>query len=559
MDAFTYSNLANAAKSKVLADFVSGVKAEYDSKYLNAPPRKLIYNDFKRIYIDGNRVDWQHPTHELVNELSCLRVLALTDDKYIEPLEQAIFELCNQFTWAWPAHSYDADGKFDYTFIDLRVAEYSCMLAETVHVFGDKLSADIRDRIKYSIKTKLIDNYESRTFWWEEEVNNWLAVCACGIGISYLYLFPERLDKVKDRLISTFERFVSEIPDDGAYTEGIGYLDFAFSNFAMFCKTYETVVGQLPEIVNSPKLKSAVAFLNNCSFDGGLLIPFSDGWHEGATRNMGAVCAIKLLFPEIILPEERLLNKSCSILTYSLIASAAEYGIEYADSVQKGTKYYSSSQWLISKREKYNFIAKCGNNSEMHNHCDVGAFEINVNGAKIIADPGAAVYSYKYFNDLTDTGRYSKETLLASSWGHSVPIVNGKAQYGYGAWTVKQPYAGKVLEAGDNVFKIDIAGVYPEGEVDSLIVEYQLFDDKVKVAYSAKGLKTGITFRFVSFVQPTVDDGVVSLGTAKLASVSGLKPIVDCPEYENKKSTVYTVDFEVKSSGDVSETFEIIL
>ena len=557
MDKFTFENLSRIAKSDSVKHLVDAIRLNYEEKYANRGPREMQYSAFKRIYTDGNRVEWQNQATDLVAEISDLRVLALTDDKYIEPLEQVLFDLCNQFTWAWPAHSYDKDGRFDYGFIDLRVAEYSYMLAEIVHVYGDKLSADIRDRIIASIKSKIVDNYESRTFWWEEELNNWLAVCGAGIGMSYLYLFPERLPLVKDRLFSTFDRFISQIPDDGAYTEGIGYLDFAMSNFCLFYKTYIDITGETPDLVNSVKAKAAIKFMNNCAFDGGLFVPFSDGWSRGFKRNTSSVYTIKALYPETELPNEAGIKSGCDILLLRYLAGVDEFGLPEQFKPKLGTTYYESSEWLLAKKAGYNFIAKCGNNSEMHNHCDVGAFDVNKNGVKIISDPGAAVYTYQYFNDLTDTGRYSKKTLLASSWGHSVPIVNGKPQLGYAAWTVKAPYAGQVIEHSDDKFVMDIAGTYPDGEIDSLIVSYELLDESVKVKYDARGMKN-ITFRFVTECVPAIVDGGVQLGESMLVSKSGIVPKIDKPVYENYRTELYTVDFEAEGN-EVVEEFEIFI
>ena len=63
------------------------------------------------------------------------------------------------------------------------------------------ISKDIRQRVYTSIKTKIIGNYERRNFWWETSKYNWSAVCSCGIGLAYLYLFPERFNLVKHRLL----------------------------------------------------------------------------------------------------------------------------------------------------------------------------------------------------------------------------------------------------------------------------------------------------------------------------------------------------------------------
>ena len=81
---------------------------------------------------------------------------------YLDDLEEILAGICDKYTWILPAHSHLKNGKFDYTVIDLYSAETAFYLSETAFVFGDKLSIDIRDRIEYSLKTKIVENFEKR-------------------------------------------------------------------------------------------------------------------------------------------------------------------------------------------------------------------------------------------------------------------------------------------------------------------------------------------------------------------------------------------------------------
>lgn len=558
-DLYTYENLRRIALKEDVKPLIDEIKKKYEETYLGKAPIEFKYSDFKRIYIDGNRSDWQSYTVDVLNEFSYLRVLALVDDAYLEPLEESIFRICNQFTWVWPAHSYLKDGKFDYGFIDLRSAEYSFFLSETMHVFKDKLSVDIRDRIISSIKSKVIDNYENRDFWWEEELNNWLTVCAGSIGMAYLYCFPERFDGVKDRIFASLKRYVENIPDDGAYTEGVGYLDASLAYFSVFFQAFYETFGYCPDFVNSSKIRRAIKFLNNSSFGYGLMVPFSDGWVPGYLRDLGVVCANKLFYPDEYDLVKAELKPHSILFFYRFMNCIDLYGPPKEQAIKNSVEYFESSEWLIARKDNYNFIAKCGNNSEMHNHCDVGAFEINRKGVKIISDPGAAVYTYQYFNDFGENGRYGRGILLASSLAHSVPIVNGKPQYGYSPGVELVPYAGRVISHSDDSFSMDIAGVYHKGEVESLIVSYELKERSVKVKYLVRGLKESITFRFVTELKPKASQDGVDLGEATIRSASNIAPLIDCPDYQNKRVTIYTVDFPVERSGEVVEEFEIVL
>lgn len=557
MKGFDYESLKKATQTEAGKALVERLMATYESEFAGKPAPKGKYYDFKRIYIDGDRDAWQIPWNARFRKLGILSVLALVDENYMEELEQSLCDTCDQFTWAWPAHSYDKDQKFDYGCIDLWSAQTGAVLSDIVKVYGDRLSVDIRDRILYSVKQKIIDNYENGSFWWEEDVNNWVGVCAGSVGTTYLQLFPERFELVKDRLISTLDRYLMGIKDDGSSTEGVSYLDYGMAYFCLFYDTYCEVMGERPEILNSPKLQKAVQFMNDSAFEKGLYIPFADGWRPGMQRHSAYVYIIKSVLPDYELPKS--VETNTSYLAMRILCGMNEFGIGDTQTKKLGAHYYEDSEWLVSKRERYNFVAKCGNNSEMHNHCDVGAFEVNSDGVKIISDPGSPVYTWQYFNDYSENGRYGKGIFLASALAHSVPIVNGKPQFGYRSYVEKEPYSGKVISHSDDSFVMDIAGVYEDGEIDLLIVDYKLNDDGVVVKYVADSVRKSIAFRFVTEVEPKVVDGGVLLGKSKLTSKSGITPVIDKPEYQNMHTVLYTIDFEVNASGKITEEFELVV
>lgn len=535
-------------------------KKFYDETYKDKPLAPLCYLNYKRIYLDGNRTDWQVGYYERRRRLALLQILAIYDESYLNDLEEILFAICNEFTWILPAHSYVKDSKFNYNFIDLFSSETGFYLAETAYVFGDKLSIDIRDRIKASLKQKIVDPFESETMWWEEDDNNWTSVCSASVGATYLLAFPERFNIIEKRVNACMEQYLNGLREDGTTTEGVLYWDYGFSFFCLYCDVYREIIGKDYALKSSSKVKKTISFINNAIFEGGLCIPFADGWVPGWVRTGNQVCMVKNIYPdEFRLPKTNPRDLATKALGWRVLYCIDKFGEMEENTPEKGTVYYESGEWFISRQEKYNFVAKCGNNSEMHNHCDVGTFEINANGVKIISDPGAPVYTWEFFNDYSENGRYGKGILLASSYGHSLPIVNGKDQYGYRRSDEPVPYAGKVISHSETSFAVDIAGVYRKGEVDSLVVSYDLTPDSVKVKYTARGLKDSITFRFVTELEPEAVNGAADLKMAKIVSKSGISPVLDCPEYVNKRSTLYTVDFPVNRGGDVEEEFEIIL
>ena len=173
----------------------------------------------------------------------------------------------------------------------------------------------------------------------------------------------------------------------------------------------------------------------------------------------------------------------------------------------------------------------------------------------MIVDPGPAKYTWQYFKD--DEVRYGEKTFAAGSMGHSVPIVNG----GYQKLGVEN--VGGVLEVTDRNFKFDFAKAY-DG-VESLVVNYRMLDEGVRVEYDCKGIEKGVTFRFLSFNRPTLNaDGDVCVGGVTLKSLSGLRPNVQEIKYKGHiniisafdEETIYAIDFPVNGKSTVREEFD---
>src|SRR5690606_544631 len=92
---------------------------------------------------------------------------------------------------------------------------------------------------------------------------------------------------------------------------------------------------------------------------------------------------------------------------------------------------------------------------EMHNQNDIGSFMVVSGGKVVLTDPGRGRYSKAYFGP----ERYAN--LMASSRGHSVPLVNGFEQ------AEGRAHAATVLDHmhgpnGDRL-ELEMAGAYPAG------------------------------------------------------------------------------------------------
>ncbi|MBR3805127.1 MAG: heparinase II/III family protein [Clostridia bacterium] len=547
---YSYENLLKASKTERGKEFCSQLEKYYKENYENNPVKALSFSKFKLFHLTGNRTEYQNEYFDRRKRLNVLQVLSIYNDKYLEPLEDVISAICDEITWALPAHCYDYQtNTYKYWIIDLNASETAMSLAEIDFVLKDKLSPDIRKRIKYSLQERIVDKYETNVFGFDTMGNNWASVCSCGVGLTYLYAFPERFDIVKDRIFSGMERYLSRLDKDGYCSEGYAYWIYGFGFFTLFYDVYTQLTGVRPKILDSEVVKNTVKYAEKTILGDGVFIPISDGALSNSTPEDDAMPVVNNLFGSNI----KINGGKLGIPGYKTLSFRRLYFINQKVSVLdkvEDSLFFEKSQVLVEKRNNYIFISKGGNNAEMHNHNDIGAFSIFKNGVQYIVDPGAGEYTQGYFNSMKI--RYSEETFVCNSLGHSVPIVDGVIQ-AYG-----KEYFATVLDRSKDGIVYDLSSAYPK-KIEKLTVGYYFSDNGVSANYQAKGLEKGITFRFISFIEPKVIDNKVSIGEMTVLASETEKIDVKRYEFNNhqaKKTTAYAIDYIFENKTDINVQFD---
>jgi hypothetical protein len=103
---------------------------------------------------------------------------------------------------------------------------------------------------------------------------------------------------------------------------------------------------------------------------------------------------------------------------------------------------------------------KGGHNGEHHNHNDVGSYIAAVDGAAVLADPGAEVYTARTFGPK----RYASNVL--NSFGHPVPRVAGRLQR-TGA-KARAKVLGTEFTAEADTLALDIRPAYAVPSIETL-------------------------------------------------------------------------------------------
>ncbi len=562
MFSYSHENLKRVAETEKGKAFLGQVEREYLSRYDGKVIPANNYSLIKLYYKEGDRAKFEKEYFDKRKRLNLLQVLALKDERYIDELEEVMSAICDEFTWVLPAHNYDAKtGTFDRTFIDLFSAETAFYLAETVYALGEILSADIKNRVKLCIEDRIIKNFESRWFWWQEADTNWASVCGLGVGLSYLYLFPERYDSVKEKIESYFKNYLVGIDQDGYCYEGLIYWSYGFTFFMLYYDVLIQLKGR-PAFLDDEKVYNLAKYPMNTQMDNGVYVPFADGGRRFLDVNaycLPCIYAIKNVYGDKInypikVDANYLFNYEKAFGFRFLLATELENQVQ-APLVQNKHVYFKNAEVMIYKNQNYSFAVKCGNNNELHNHNDVGVFQIVKDSKRLIADLGGGEYTKNYF---IQSEKYKDDIFVCGSMSHSVPIVDGEYQE-HG-----EEYCGKVLGVGENYFELDITNAYKKGD-RQIKVRYDLKENGVLVKYTFSGIKDNITFRFVSEYKPTLCENKVAIEQMEIIENEGILPTFTKREYKphsrpailNAKSMceVFVIDYSVKESSGEKEFF----
>ena len=501
-------------------------------------------DSFMKFFITGSRLEYEtiHSTRRRQLTENLMLYLLYKEQKYIDGLCEVIWQICNQVTWVCPAHLRDVEVKDYRTHIDLYAAETAHSLAEIDYLVGDALPERIRALIRCEIEERIFDAFESRPYFWEKLETNWPGVCAGSVAETYMYLAPERFEKVKDRIFAAMDSFMKSYGDDGSNTEGTSYWQYGFWHYLNFADMlYHYSDGQI-DIRHGEKVDKMAKFPQKTVMRGNIIASFSDCFRTYDFENIGLFCYLAKNYEgfEIFKPVTQKFGaggytKPVCILRNFLWSDPDCYKSE--PELELGMEYMEDAQWYVVRKKDYSFAAKGGHNDEGHNHNDVGNFIFATDAGQMIADMGAMEYTAKCFS----RERYT--LLQNSSRGHSVPIVDGKEQS-----CGKRAHAN-VVEVSDNKFVLELQEAY-DTDISKITRTFELLERGVVLTDAYEPIEGHqVTERFISLIEPKVEGDLVRIGDVVLKADSSVSISVD--SVRDKKANdvpVWLMDYEVKGS-----------
>ena len=501
------------------------------------------YSEFMCYKEKGTRHEYERKYFDRRDRLvtSFILYLIYGDEKYYNMLLESLWTICGEVTWVVPAHLPMKDVRKFRRHIDLFSAETASYLAEIVYLIGDKLPEELKNLVVHEVTERVLDTYENDSFWWETLNSNWAAVCAGSVGMAYMQIAPERFEKVKERLLSTIDSYLDGYGDDGCCIEGTAYWEYGFGYFINFADMLYKFTDGKTDLLHSKKVENIAHYLQSVIMRKDILVSFSDSGREFDGINIGLYSYLRDTFgiqaPTIVKEIHNRYGSWCklSFIVRNFMWSKPEH-YESDTGVEKNfTKYYKDAQWYITRRKNYSFAAKCGHNGEEHNHNDVGSFILADDSGQLLVDLGCMQYTKENF------GTQTRYTLLHnSSYGHSVPIIDGKAQM-----TGKE-FFGTVINADADEFVLEMQNAYGV-ETGKITRNFCMLDNGVRLTDSFGNSGEKIKERFVSLIEPQIISNGLKIGNAIL--ICEESPIISSQcitSHSCKEVKVYLIDFNVR-------------
>lgn len=522
----------------------------------------LSYSVFKTFYITGSRKEYEYEYFHHRRRLNDFAILALVyeDNKeYIRFLQDAVWAVLDEFTWALPAHiPQEAEISECETWIDLFAAETAFTLAEIAAMFDGKLDKMVTERIVHEVRRRVIHPYLSgRKNGWDNLENNWSAVCAGSVGAAMLYLADDsEIAASLPRIKQTLTCYLNGFGNDGACVEGLNYWIYGFGYFTYFAQLLYEYSGEQDNFFQNEKVKNIAMFPQKIQLKNNQAVSFSDCGSKFIHRS-GLTHFLKKQYDEAAVQNDDSAiafdGDSCYRFAH-LIRDFAwrDSQMRQCSEGKEGFEYLKDAAWYIKKTTFYEFAAKAGTNHESHNHNDIASFLLNINGHGIITDPGRGEYTADYFSDK----RY--EYFAPSALAHSVPIINGRVQQ------AGEAYEGRITAAESDLLVIHFEDAYDNKNLSKLQRSFTFYEDKLvmrdKFVFAEE--PCNVTEHFVFDKKPAQYDGSLMIGDVHMRYA---KNIFDCTISEktfavnyDQYKTVYIVDLEyLKPEKEMEMVFEI--
>ena len=535
---FTEEKLNEVRTHPYFAAKLEAMKKHAETLLEQEPPR-FKFSQLHLFVTTGNRSEYEKVYNNYIGRLNLYSSMYLLfgEEKYIEPLADIIWNICDLETWGLPAHVAETeDLPMRRAHIELCSASVGRYFGEILAHMEDKLPELVVKRMKHEVRERIVEGYKKYDFWWKHGTSNWSAVCIAGVLASYIYFATEEeIEAELPSMMKTMDGYLSGFDKDGCCMEGYGYWSYGFSYFCYFADLLRNYTNGKIDYFASERVENIAKFVENCAINDKQCIRFSDCGENYRPAEF-LVHFLKDVYPDLQVPSLKL-----GAGTDGSIRAFMWPNPRYENSVmQPKNKIYHDAQWFIYKSNEYNFACKAGSNNEPHNHNDVGSFMISKDGKVTFTDPGVGEYTRQYFS----SERYT--ILEPSARSHSLPIINGEYQ------VAGASEKSKIFIERENEYSFSMENAYKIETLTSLVRHFTCEKDRIVLVdtFTLSETPSSIVERFSTLVEPKIEGGKVYCGASVLEyNEAALTPVLrteTCVRSGSVKETLYLVDFEAK-------------
>ena len=255
----------------------------------------------------GERDGYQPPQSTRRANLAALVLAECLEDRgrFLDPILDLAWAICEEDGWVIPAHQrvlslpierqvdvrreWDTDPMRalpDVTrpVVDLGVAGTALEMAECDALVGARLDPMLGQRIRHEVDHRCLTPFLTRhDFHWLNSaqargVNNWTAVCVCGIvgAATYLESDPAPLGELIARGTRSLSDYLDTFDPDGGSSEGPGYWSYGFGHYTVIAHLIEQRTGGRVSLLDGDFLRQIARYPARTVLSPGQYVNFSD-------------------------------------------------------------------------------------------------------------------------------------------------------------------------------------------------------------------------------------------------------------------------------------------
>ncbi|HAA74323.1 TPA: hypothetical protein DCE37_04290 [Candidatus Latescibacteria bacterium] len=463
-------------------------------------------SDFRHYQRVGDRtLPQQKDSERLKNLLLAAHAVWLGHPKaHIDYLQDLLWAYCDNFTWVRAAHEDRS--------VDLGSVKLATLFAEINFVLGDQLEEEVTKRVDTEIRRRIFDNFFNPAdfLMWKTVRMNWNHVCNGSIVRAALHMVrdPKYLASLTYHAIQHLTYAHDGFTDDGGCEEGPSYWGFGFGHYLYVAHAVHHRTGGELNLMDDPKIERICQYPLASNIAGKYRSTFADSGHGYIPSRVAITINEFYDIPELydLCPLHNDGTLQLALEDHSLMHDLAIYGGQKAKGKSNDLDYILEDLGQVKIKGKpgkkqMTVMAIAGHNGVPHNHNDIGSFIVYREGKIHLVDPGGPKYRKATF------GPQRYEIPYCNSFGHSVPLINGRMQE-KGSQHFGTLATENLNGEGNKQIVIDMTNAYPEGTVDRLIRTFTLESEKsaltIQDEYSFARAPKSLEEVFITFEKATV-------------------------------------------------------